>query len=422
LLQEALEKTMPRFPCFDVRMRNGFFWHYLEKNPNGAPPVMLDIGNPCLRVKWKENNGNLIKIYYYENRISAEFYHAVTDGYGASRFFMTLLAVYLRLTGKEIPNGESVFDINEKPHEEESEDAYLKYSNSKAKGKRFYKFTYHYKGKRLPKHRLCVTTGYMPVSALKEKAHEYGVTITEYLAAVLLWVMYNMQEEEENNKEKQLVLRYTPYFKQYVDVKGLLDSGKKYYFERNYDKCIECYKKTLQFGEPSISAYVRIGLSYYRKFERELAADYLTIATELSKKRDKKYDFSDMIMRLNGEIKEEDKKTGVIINEEEFKYGNYNINNLNDVKEYIYNTNKKVSDVCKELGMNTEEINLVILLYAKRYYIQGDYEKGEEFLKAVEKNKEKTDKVRKALDEIKRNKKLYMNKHSDYNLKLTLKP
>jgi len=222
--------------------------------------------------------------------------------------------------------------------------------------------------------------------------------------------------------KEQLVLRYTPYFKQYVDVKGLLDSGKKYYFERNYDKCIECYKKTLQFGEPSISAYVRIGLSYYRKFERELAADYLTIATELSKKRDKKYDFSDMIMRLNGEIKEEDKKTRVIINEEEFKYGNYNINNLNDVAEYIYNTNKKVSDVCKELGMNTEEINLVILLYAKRYYIQGDYEKGEEFLKAVEKNKEKTDKVRKALDEIKRNKKLYMNKHSDYNLKLTLKP
>lgn len=33
LLQKALEMTMPRFPTFDVRMRNGFFWHYLEKNP-----------------------------------------------------------------------------------------------------------------------------------------------------------------------------------------------------------------------------------------------------------------------------------------------------------------------------------------------------------------------------------------------------
>lgn len=216
LLKKALEMTMPRFPSFDVRMRTGFFWHYLEKNPYGAPPVMPDIANPCQRFKWKENKGYLFKVYYYENRISVEFYHSITDGFGGSRFFMTLIAVYLRLTGKDIPNGEAVYDINEKPHSGELEDSYSKNCHSKAKAKRLQKFTYRFKGERLPKHFLSVTTGYMPVSAVKEKAAEHGVTVTEYLAAVLLWVMYNMQKSEPDNREKhvgvQIPVNARPFF------------------------------------------------------------------------------------------------------------------------------------------------------------------------------------------------------------------
>lgn len=202
LLEKALEAVLRRFPTFDVCMRSGFFWHYLEKNPNGRPPVMRDIANPCQRFRWKENNGYLFKVYYFENSFSVEFYHSLTDGFGASRFFMTLTAEYLRQTGKDISSGESVYDVNEKPHPAESEDAYSLNAASKAKAKRLHKFTYHFKGKRLPKHFLNVTTGYMPVNVLKEKAAEHGATVTEYLAAVLLWVMYNMQKQEEKNKEK----------------------------------------------------------------------------------------------------------------------------------------------------------------------------------------------------------------------------
>lgn len=216
LLEKALKKTMPRFPSFDVRMRNGFFWHYLEKNPNGAPPVKPDSANPCLRVKWKENRGYLIRVFYYEKRIAVEFYHVITDGFGASRFFMTLLAVYLRLKGYDIPNGDAVLDINEKPHESEKEDAYLKFVKSKAKAKRVEKFAYQAKDKRLPKHFLNVTTGYMPVDVVKAKAAEHGVTVTEYIAGVLLWVMYNLQKEEQFNREKhvgiQIPVNVRPFF------------------------------------------------------------------------------------------------------------------------------------------------------------------------------------------------------------------
>ena len=34
LLQQALIDIMPRFSCYDVKIRYGFFWFYLEKNEN----------------------------------------------------------------------------------------------------------------------------------------------------------------------------------------------------------------------------------------------------------------------------------------------------------------------------------------------------------------------------------------------------
>ncbi len=263
LLEKALELTLPRFPSFDVRMKNGFFWHYLEKNPNGAPPVLSDIANPCLRVKWKENRGYLFRVFYYEKRISVEFYHAISDGYGASRFFMTLIAVYLRQKGIDIPHGESVLDINEKPHNTEQEDSYLKNVNSKAKAKRIQKFAYNFKGKKLPKHFFNVTTGYIPVTALKEKAAEYGVTITEYIAAVLLWVMYNLQKEEKRIKEKPVGVQIP------VNVRKFFDSETL----RNFMLCY-AFQIDPNMGEYTFPEIVR-QVSLYLRFinnEKEIQA------------------------------------------------------------------------------------------------------------------------------------------------------
>lgn len=263
LLEKALETTLKRFPTFDVRMRNGFFWHYLEKNPYGVPPIMEDVANPCTRFKKKENRGYLFKVYYYEKRLSLEFYHSLTDGYGASRFFMTLIAVYLRLTGKDIPHGESVFDINESPCAEEAEDSYSKSCKSKAKAKRLQKFTYRFKGKRLPKHMFNITTGYMSVSVVKAKAKEHGVTVTEYLAAVLLWVMYNMQKQDVKNREKHVGIQIP------VNARGFFGSQTL----RNFMLCYS-FQIDPKMGEYTFPEIVK-QLSLYLRFinnEKELQA------------------------------------------------------------------------------------------------------------------------------------------------------
>ncbi len=272
ILEQALTMTLVRFPCFDVRIRRGLFWYYLEKNKNDAPPVMEDIQNPCQRVKWNENRGFLFRVYYYKNRIAVEFFHALTDGYGASRFLMTLTACYLRLTGKTISSGYSVLDINEPASADELEDAYLKVEPSKVKKIRKKKFVYHARGTRLPAHMVNLTTGYMPVEDLKAYAKKYSVTVTEFVAAVLLDVMYRKQLEEKR-RQKEVSVQIP------VNLRNVFKSNTLRNFSLFYDVRINPNMGEYTFEEilKSVSLYLR-----YINNEKELRS-MVTVNLSLEK-------------------------------------------------------------------------------------------------------------------------------------------
>lgn len=201
----AVKKCLPRFPTMAVRLRNGFFWHYIEKNPED-PVVLPDANNPCLRIKFNENNRYMFKVFYYKNRISLEIFHALTDGYGACVFLNTFTAEYLRMKGYDIPAGGMVLDINEKPKAEEIEDSYVKYASKTAKEKLPLFKTYHRIGEKMPKHTSNITTGYIPVDKIKALAKENGVTITEYLSSVLMYLHMQFQKNE-NIKQKDICMQ-----------------------------------------------------------------------------------------------------------------------------------------------------------------------------------------------------------------------
>ena len=133
-LQRAVDRTMPRFPGFAVRIKRGMFWYYFEPNTAPGPFVKPDISNPCQPVRFQEDNGWLIRFYYYERRISLEVFHALSDGAGALVFFRTLLAVYLREMGHVIPNGPGILDVDAPPRREELEDAYARYATVRPGG------------------------------------------------------------------------------------------------------------------------------------------------------------------------------------------------------------------------------------------------------------------------------------------------
>nr|WP_207751945.1 hypothetical protein [Pseudoflavonifractor phocaeensis] len=195
-LQRAVDRTMPRFPGFGVRVRRGMFWYYLEPNDAPGPFVKRDIANPCQPVRFREDNGWLVRFYYYERRISLEVFHALSDGAGALVFLRTLLAVYLRELGYEIPQGEGILNVDEPPRREELEDGYARWAGKKVLRSGPAPTAFPNTGTAEPFYTFNITMGFVPLDQLKDKAKRYGVSITEYLTGVLLKVIADNQAQK----------------------------------------------------------------------------------------------------------------------------------------------------------------------------------------------------------------------------------
>lgn len=195
LLEKALQTTLKRIPNFNVRIKRGFFWHYFEKNPNDSF-VEKDIKNHCYRVKFKEDKGFLFRLYYHGTRIAIDTYHSLSDGYGATVFISTLAGEYLRLQGKKVHYNELVLNPNEQVVAQEVEDSYSRYANSKVTNNKREKNAYHVKGTKMKKHTCNYTIGIMNFSSIHKISKSYGVTVTEFFAAMLLEIHYHKQLEK----------------------------------------------------------------------------------------------------------------------------------------------------------------------------------------------------------------------------------
>lgn len=214
-LQRAIDKTMPRFPGFQVKIRRGFFWYYFERDDGPGPALQRDIRNPCQPVRF-QNKDKLIRFFYYEKRISMEVFHALADGGGALMLFKTLLAVYLREMGHDIPNTQGVLDITQPPQKEEWEDAYARYAHSRVHLSMREPKAYACTGTPEPFYTLNVTMGFVSVKALHAAAKKHGASITEYLAAILLQSILIRQRREGRRRELPVSLavpiNLRPYF------------------------------------------------------------------------------------------------------------------------------------------------------------------------------------------------------------------
>lgn len=202
VLQQAVDLALKRFPTYKAALRKGLFWRYLEPNDRPGPFVQPDIKNPCMPMPFKANNRYLIRIYYYDRRISLEAHHSLGDGTGGMCVLMTITAVYLRLLGHPVSNGGFVLDIDQKPEPEELEDAYMKYANAKVRPSRPGEKTYRVRGTREPFYTLNIVDGIVSVSEVAKVAKRYQATITEYLNAVLLYALLQKQDKEWHIKER----------------------------------------------------------------------------------------------------------------------------------------------------------------------------------------------------------------------------
>ncbi len=192
LLQQALDKCARRFPHFCVRLKTGMFWYYLEHSPI-RPVVEEDTHTPCPALQ----PGELpFRIKYWRNRVSGEFSHMICDGGGAMAFFKALMAEYVRGLGAEVPLECGILDLDAVPDPEEWEDAFARYSRMGATPSRVEPRAYHPTGSRLPAGMRLVTTGRLSVKEVAKQAKSYRASITEYLTATLMYVLYCQQAAE----------------------------------------------------------------------------------------------------------------------------------------------------------------------------------------------------------------------------------
>lgn len=196
ILQEALATTIKRFPSFNIRMKRGLFWYYFETNARKRPIVRPDINNPCAPISWQDNNGFLLRVFYYDKRIAIDYFHSLTDGTGAMVFLKTLTAQYLKLKGYEIPAKEGILDVDEQPDIEEFEDSFAKYADSRQRGRAKESKAYHMKSTKLDDKDISIITGITSLEKIKQLAKKNNSTITEFLSALLLHSFYKQKEKE----------------------------------------------------------------------------------------------------------------------------------------------------------------------------------------------------------------------------------
>lgn len=201
VLQEAIDKALPRFPTYKVAMRRGLFWRYLEPNHRPGPFVQSDVRNPCQPMYYKENNRYLLRFYYFQNRVSMEAHHSLGDGSGGMTVFLTIIATYLTLLGHEIKPEGMVLDINEQPDPGELEDSYMRYANAQVCPPRPAEKTYRVRGTKESFYTLNIIEGIMSTPEVIKVAKGYNATITEYLNAVLL---YALMQKQANGPRKSL--------------------------------------------------------------------------------------------------------------------------------------------------------------------------------------------------------------------------
>lgn len=198
LLQEALNRILPQFSVFRMRLRMGVFWYYFEENTRPAPIVREEYSHPGAYIDKSRNNHYMFRVTYYKCRINLEVFHALTDGAGGITFLKELVYQYLRLRYPDILKMDK--DKISAGIFLDKEDSYVK--NFKKGHAKVYKSekALTLNGERLPKGEMGVVHGYMLIDQLKTAGKKYGVTINQYLVGAFVYAIYKEYLKEAPSK------------------------------------------------------------------------------------------------------------------------------------------------------------------------------------------------------------------------------
>ena len=242
----SLEK---KYPFYNSELKKGIFWNYLQQK-KAHFMIEEEKTYPCTDIQ----KDNPLRIIYFNNKLSIEIAHFLTDGKGAALFFRDLIEEYLEkkyfleniekdemdsLTdevekkkevkiekikkiinfGKKINKNGKEKDFENKKIEKnffektkeilendsglknaqknEYVDLYEKYMRKVSKETTI-KSAFHLPMKILEKGQYHITTGEIDIKSLKEESKKYGTTIGKYLLSVYFKVLLDRYSQAKN--------------------------------------------------------------------------------------------------------------------------------------------------------------------------------------------------------------------------------
>ena len=207
-LQLAVDRIYRRFPTIIAGFRPGFF-HYLQVPVKEPPQVQPDPG--VLHTMDKQEIHNCaFRVYYRENVVAIEAFHALTDGYGAIACFTTMIAEYLRLKhGIHIPVGKTLMNPMDAPTPDEVTDASERHETSRPLLVPS-RYSYQLPGLAPSIHGVKLQSAKIQTSALLDASHRYGVSMTSLLSGVMAKSIMEIQTENTLSKGKKPVRIMVP--------------------------------------------------------------------------------------------------------------------------------------------------------------------------------------------------------------------
>ena len=208
-LQEALELTLDEYPYFNSQLKKGFFWYWLEPSES-LPMIQKDEGPPCRSFKMVHRNHLLVRVLAKNNQISVEFMHILCDGAGGLKFLLALIRNYGEQCGWDLDSDRHPIKDEKPAHDELWEDSYQKYFEKNLPKPQGLNKAYHlpFEVSKNPAFR--VVAAQMDTASALSAAKSHGITLTEYLASVYLFILqgfYLRGEEHGHRRKKRNIIR-----------------------------------------------------------------------------------------------------------------------------------------------------------------------------------------------------------------------
>ena len=248
-LQKAIELLMPRFPYFQVYLRRGFFWYYLQRSsflPEVQPLRNVPIG--ILPIYGKTSP--LLRISAGNCTVAVDFSHILTDGHGGMRFLTALASEYLKLAGNPGPFP-GVMSPGSVPLPEEFEDAHRRHFPRDVSSPAKMKPAWHLSGTPLKDNQFKLLEGTMPLEQMLVLVRSRGMTLTEYLSALHIHCL----AEIHSGERRKIIRLEIP-----VDMRGYFPSATMRNFSLYLSPEIDLELGKWTFDEVASEVHHRVGL------------------------------------------------------------------------------------------------------------------------------------------------------------------